>query len=153
MESAPPMEVMLKEREIASEALFNDDADHKQDNETPSRTTDGQKVVYIYQSHSWESYLPLLKNANSPDEAVSSNNLVNVVGIGEKLREELESKGIGAKHSTINANQKLLEKVWNYNNSYQLSRTIVKEAMASNKNIQFALELHRDSLRRDKIHG
>jgi stage II sporulation protein P len=150
IESAPPIEVMLKEREVAQDALLNDDEDKTDQHEPPSRTTDGKKVVYIYQSHSWESYLPLLKNADTPNEAVSPNTVANVVGVGEKLRKELESMGIGAEHNTINATQALLKRGWNYNNSYQLSRGIVQEAMASNKNIQFALDIHRDSLRKDK---
>lgn len=149
-ESSPPMEVLLKEREVAMDALEDFDSGKKKVTKPPSKTTNGEKVVYIYQSHSWESFLPLLKNAKTPDEAVSSNNLANVIGVGEKLSRELESLGIGTVHSTVNATQKLLERGWNYNNSYQYSRGLVQEAMASNKNIKFNIDIHRDSLRRDK---
>jgi stage II sporulation protein P len=149
VESSPPVNVLLKERELAKEGLLGDKTDEKNSTQ-PAKTTGGKKVVYIYHSHSWESYLPFLQNANTPDDAVSSNNSANVVGVGDRLSKELAAMGIGTDHSTINATEKLKEKGWNYNNSYQLSRGLVQEAMATNKNLQFELDIHRDSLRKDK---
>lgn len=149
VESSPPMDVLLKEREAAKQGLLDDKTDDKNSTQQ-TKTTDGKKVVYIYHSHSWESYLPFLQNAHTPDDAISSNNSANVVGVGDRLSKELEAMGIGTEHSIINATEKLKEKGLNYNNSYQLSRGLVQEAMANNKNLQFELDIHRDSLRKDK---
>ncbi|MEC0488511.1 stage II sporulation protein P [Bacillus licheniformis] len=62
-ESSPPMEVLLKEKEISQEMLTEDSKENKDSNPKPSQTTNGRKVVYLYHTHSWESFLPLLKNA------------------------------------------------------------------------------------------
>lgn len=149
IESAPPMEVLLKEREIANEALKeNNAAEHPI--QKPVQTTNGKKVVYIYHTHSWESYLPLLKWAQSPSEAINSNNAVNVVGVGNMLAADLEAEGIGTEHSIINTAKMLHEKGWNANNAYQYSRGLVEQAMAGDSDLKFMIDLHRDSLRRVK---
>lgn len=151
IESSPPMEVLLKEREVAQEALKSNGSNNNQPTTpTPTQNTNGKKVVYIYHSHSWESYLPLLKQVSSPDESVSSNNQANVVGVGEFLAKDLEEKGIGVEHSAINAAEKLHEKGLDANSSYQYSRGLVQEAMAGNHDLTFTIDIHRDSLRRDK---
>jgi stage II sporulation protein P len=149
-ESSPPMEVLLKEREVAKDALNTNDSKVNKPSSPPTQTTNGKKVVYIYHTHSWESYLPLLKQAVNPDDAVSSNNSVNVVGVGDELVKDLAANGIGAEHSSINAAEKLKEKGWNANNSYQYSRGLLQAAMAGNNDLKFAIDIHRDSLRRDK---
>lgn len=145
VESAPPMEVLLKEREIAKEKL---DEVEKNADDTPSIIE--KKSVYIYHSHSWESFAPLLKGIKTSDEAVSSNEKVNVIAVGRKLSEELNRKGIGAEHNTTNMTQELKKKNWNYNNSYTLSRELVEEAIAQNKDLTYFIDIHRDSLPRDK---
>ncbi|MCQ6282054.1 stage II sporulation protein P [Bacillus sp. EB600] len=148
MESSPPMDVLLKEREIAQDALKGKSTERS--SQPPAQTTNGKKVVYIYHTHSWESYLPLLKQVQSPDDATSSNNSVNVVGVGDHLADDLEAKGIGIEHSTVNAAQMLQNKGWNANSAYQFSRGLVKEAMASDTDLKFMIDIHRDSLRKDK---
>jgi stage II sporulation protein P len=106
--------------------------------------------VFIYHSHSYESYLPLLQGVSNPDDATSSNNSVNVVGVGDMLAADLEDKGIGSEHSTVNVAQKLKERGWTSNNAYQFSRELVKEAMASDQDLKFMIDIHRDSLRKNK---
>ncbi|WP_246277231.1 stage II sporulation protein P [Neobacillus endophyticus] len=145
IESAPPMDVLLKNRQISENAI----KDNQNNGQTtpPAETTNGKKVVYIYHTHSWESYLPLLKNVTNPDDAVSSNNKVNVVGVGDMLVKDLESEGIDSEHSTINAAAKLNEKGWDSNSAYKLSRGYVQEAFADNKDLTYAIDIHRDSIR------
>jgi stage II sporulation protein P len=150
IESSPPMDVLLREREISKEALQGKNPAENKSPMPPAQNTNGKKIVYIYHSHSWESYLPLLKQVQSPDDAISSNNAVNVVGVGSQLAANLEAKGIGSEHSTLNAAQRLHEKGWNANNSYQFSRGLVQEAMAGDPDLKFLIDIHRDSLRRDK---
>ncbi|WP_257352353.1 stage II sporulation protein P [Pseudalkalibacillus decolorationis] len=146
IESAPPFDVLLKEREVAEEKLHveNDVGEE----ETPDLTTNGRDVVYIYQSHSTESFLPLLKNANIPDEARTTNPEANMIRVGELLTKELESRGIGTLQDRTNMAKKLNERKMSYGSSYQLSREIVKAAVTSNKEINFSFDLHRDSRRK-----
>ncbi|MGM7701387.1 stage II sporulation protein P [Pseudalkalibacillus sp. Hm43] len=147
IESAPPLDVLLKEREVAEEKL---NVEGSKDTPEPNMTTGGRKVVYIYQSHSYESFLPLLKDAKVPNDANSSNPKANMVRVGEMLASELEKRGIGSQQDRTNTGEMLKSRGWEHGNAYQLSREIVKEAVSVNNNIDFSFDLHRDSLRRDK---
>ncbi|MGG1400122.1 stage II sporulation protein P [Bacillus salipaludis] len=149
IESAPPMDVLLKEREIAQNQLTENDSRENNNTPPPSQTTNGKKVVFIYHTHSWESYLPLLKNVTNPDESVSSNNRVNVVGVGDYLVKDLVAKGIGSDNSTINATQELHKRGLDANSAYQYSRSVVKETMADNGDLKFLIDIHRDSSRKN----
>jgi stage II sporulation protein P len=144
IESSPPIEVLLKERKVAQDALTDNGSKDKNATSTP-----GKKVVYIYHTHSWEAYLPLLKQVTSPDESVSSNNSVNVVSVGEMLAKDLQAKGVGVEHNTANMAVGLHEKGWDTNHAYQYSRGLVQEAMATNHDLKFNIDIHRDSLRKE----
>ncbi|GLB59750.1 stage II sporulation protein P [Cytobacillus sp. NCCP-133] len=143
VESAPPLEVLLKEKELAM------DAEENEDSATPP-VIPAKKGVFIYHSHSWESFAPLLKDVKGTDEAVSPNKQVNIITVGSKLSEELAKKGIGAEHDKTNTAAELKKKGWNWENSYSLSRETVQTAMAENKDVKFLIDIHRDSLPREK---
>lgn len=148
IESPPPYEVLLQEREIAEEKIKQiEESNNPNSTEEspPSKTTNGKKVVYIYQSHSWEAFAPLLKGVDNPDEAVSNNEKVNVITVGNKLKEELNNRGIGVEHDRTNVTNALKERGWNYNNSYTYSRGKVQEALASNADLNYLIDIHRDS--------
>jgi stage II sporulation protein P len=148
MESAPPMDVLLAEREAAVQNLQSlDKPDDKEKLVPPVISTDGREVVFIYHTHTRESYLPLLKDAKTPDEAFHSE--ANITLVGKKLSEELEAKGIGTSLDTTDFTHLLNEKGWTYGKSYDASRPVVQSAMASNQDIQFIFDLHRDSQRRE----
>lgn len=148
IESAPPMEVLLKNRQISENAI-KDDTNNSQSS-PPVETTNGKKVVFIYHTHSWESYLPLLKNVTNPDDAISSNNKVNVVAVGDMLVKDLEAKGIDSEHSTVNAAEKLHELGWDSNSAYKYSRELVQEAFTGDQDLTYAIDIHRDSIGRFK---
>lgn len=146
-ESAPPLEVMLAEREASLENL--EKADEAQDEKPvppPTMTTGGKKVVYIYYTHTYESYLPALKGVTNPDLAFHRS--VNVTKVGQKLAEELEKRGIGAEGSSVDIQRKLVEKGMKYYQSYDMSRQIVMEALGHNRDLQYLIDIHRDSRRR-----
>ncbi|RBP91345.1 stage II sporulation protein P [Cytobacillus firmus] len=143
MESAPPLEVLLKEKELA----MNDG--QNEESKAPPNIPD-KKGVLIYHSHSWESFAPLLKDVKDTDEAVSPNEQVNVIAVGKKLSEELARKGIGAEHDKTNIAAELKKKGWNWENSYAMSRETVQSAMTENKDVKFLIDIHRDSLPRGK---
>ncbi|WP_349407320.1 stage II sporulation protein P [Pseudalkalibacillus sp. SCS-8] len=147
IESAPPLDVLLKEREVAEEKLKVED---NNDKPAPKMTTNGRKVVYVYQSHSYESFLPLLKGVKDPDDATSPNSKANMIRVGEILTNELEQKGIGTLQDRTNMGEKLINRGWEHAHAYQLSREMVTAAFAQNKDLTYLFDLHRDSLRKDK---
>ncbi|MCG1020405.1 stage II sporulation protein P [Sutcliffiella horikoshii] len=147
-ESVAPMEVLLKEREIAEEMLLADEKENEQA-PAPEKSMD-ETIVHIYQSHSWESYLPLLKNVNNPNDATSNNPDVNVIAVGKMLKEELGDKGIKANHDTRNVPQDLQARGWDANQSYKYSRETVEAAMVFNNDVKYLIDIHRDSARKDK---
>ncbi|WP_251551654.1 stage II sporulation protein P [Neobacillus muris] len=144
-ESAPPLEVLLNERKVSEELL-------KQENvpQNNAAVTDPEtKTVFIYHSHSWESFLPLLVGASIPNEAVSSDERANVVGLGDRLAADLMNKGIGVEHDKTNMTQELKKKGWTYTKAYAESREIVEAAAASNTKLNYFIDLHRDDTRKE----
>lgn len=143
-ESPPPLEVLLAEREAAQEQLQEEETPPAP---APSQTTGGKKVVYIYHTHTQESYLPALKGVTNPNFA--HHPTVNVTKVGKKLGEELEKRGIGAVVDTTDFISKLLKSNMEYYQAYDMSRKTVVEAMANNRDVQYLIDIHRDSRRRN----
>lgn len=147
-ESAPPMEVLMGEREAT---LNGSDVGETRD-QTPSKspllTTEGRKVVFIYHTHNRESWLPHLPDITNPDDAY--HNKVNITLVGERLSEELEKRGIGTYVDTTDIAQKLKDSGKLFRHSYDQSKEIVKTVLAEQEDVQFIFDLHRDSLPRDK---
>ncbi|RXI99385.1 stage II sporulation protein P [Anaerobacillus alkaliphilus] len=146
IESAPPMEVMMAEREASQESLEKLDK-LNEEFPAPEVSTDGRKVVHIIHSHSRESFLPELKDAKVPNQAFHSE--VNITLVGERLGRELEKRGIGVDVDTSDIGTLLSERNWVYGQSYDASREIVKEAMSRNDDLEFFFDLHRDGVGRD----
>ncbi|MFB6465434.1 stage II sporulation protein P [Cytobacillus sp. Hz8] len=65
-----------------------------------------------------KSFLPVLKDAKNPNDAISSDERVNVISLGDRLAGNLMSKGIGVKHDKTNMTQKLLKKGWRSAQAY-----------------------------------
>jgi stage II sporulation protein P len=146
-ESAPPLEVMLAERQASLEDLEKADKKHEEKQvPPPTQTTGGRKVVYIYFTHTRESYLPALKGVTDPDLAF--HRTVNVTKVGEKLAEELKKRGIGAEVSTTDIVAELQKKGMKYYQAYDMSRKFVVEAMSHDRDLQYFIDIHRDSRRR-----
>lgn len=149
IESAPPIEVLTAEKEAAlqnTEGIESGNQD-QENADKPPMTTEGRQVVFVYFSHNRESYLPYLKGVTNPDAAYHSE--LNVMKIGEKLKEQLEAKGIGTFVDKTDIQGNLSQKGLNYAQSYQESRPVVQAAMANNRDHQFFIDIHRDSHRKD----
>ncbi|PLR85882.1 stage II sporulation protein P [Bacillus canaveralius] len=147
IESAPPIEVLKDKQEAALQNTEDiepsaDDGKH----ETPPITT-GSKQVYVYFSHNRESFLPYLEGVTDPDLAQHSE--INVTKIGDKLKEELESKGIGTMVDKTDIQQLLNQKGLRYPKSYQESRAVVEAAVTANRDLNYLIDIHRDSRRRE----
>ncbi len=133
IESSPPQFELLEET----------DENKKDDQDKPAPKTDiKNKAIFIYHSHSWEAFKPLLKDQK---QSSSNNEKMNVLIVGDKLKQELEAKGIGVEHSRKNVTKELRSRNWNYYQSYSLSRETLQEAMANHNKLRFFIDIHRDS--------
>jgi stage II sporulation protein P len=151
VESSPPLEDVLKDREAIVDKDGGDDGDknkEKKKEKKDTRTTGKRDVVFLYNSHSRESFLPHLPGVTNPDEAHHKE--VNVTKVSDRLAEKLKENGIGTNVDHTDIMNLLNEKGWGYGQSYKASRGVVEEALATNKDIQYAFDLHRDSIGRDK---
>lgn len=149
VESSPPLEDVLKEREAVEDednaADKEDSKDTKKNKDMP--TTGDRDVVFIYNSHSRESFLPHLPGVTDPDEAHHKE--VNITKVSDRLAKTLKANGIGTNVDHTDIMNVLNEKGWGYGKSYEASREVVKDALATNKEIQYAFDLHRDSIGRE----
>lgn len=126
----------------AADPSTNGDSDsNSAPNQGAKPTTAGRKVVFIYHSHSRESWFPELKNTKYPESPTK-----NITLVGKRLEEKLESEGIGALHSSTD----YVTAIKNYNwvLSYKYSKKTVTEAMANNRDLKYFFDIHRDSLHR-----
>jgi stage II sporulation protein P len=146
IESPPPDEVLFAEREAAIQNLEDIDEPSTEPNQAPALTTNGRKVVQIYHTHNRESFLPYLKGVTNPDHAHHSE--VNITRLGKKLAADLEANGIGASVDVTDVMGLLNQKGLKYPKSYSESRTLVEEAMATNKELDYFIDIHRDSRRK-----
>lgn len=150
VESNPPLEEVLREREAVlteDEETDKEEEGKKEENES-EQTTGDRDVVFIYNTHNRESFLPHLPNETNPDAAMHGE--INVTKISDHLAEDLERRGIGTQVDGTDFGELLNERGMGYHQSYEVSREVVAEAVAGNKEIQYVFDLHRDSLRRDK---
>jgi stage II sporulation protein P len=143
VESPAPTEEQLKNQEIDQNQIDQANGDSGEDIKEIDK-----KSVFIYHSHSWEAFSPLIKN-NQTQNPASTNEKVNVIAIGSKLQQELAKRGIGAVQDKTDTTQALKEKNWTYYESYKLSREQVQEAIAGNNDLNYLIDIHRDSQPRE----
>ncbi|MCC2248416.1 MAG: stage II sporulation protein P [Bacillota bacterium] len=149
MESPPP----------DFEDLLKEDSNNKK-TEQPNEESDDKDnaEIFIYHSHSWEAFLPLLGDSKKkPSDASSTDNSKNIVMVGSLLTEQLEKQGITTFHDTTNVTAELHKKGWDYYDSYKYSRQTIEEVMASNNHVNYLIDIHRDAQRKEKttinVHG
>lgn len=145
-ESSPPLEVLLKQREIADENIKQ--LEEQTDPNSAPAQDNQDKSVFIYQSHSWESFLPYIKNAQTINDAISEDARVNVVGLGKRLSSNLQRQGIGVEHNQTNMTQELHSRNWDTTKSYSLIGSIVEASVSKNKDLTYFIDIHRDSARK-----
>lgn len=146
IESAPPIEIMKAEREAALQNLDDIEVVEKPPANPPPSSTEGRKVVYVYFTHTRESYLPYLKGVTDADRAYHSQ--INVTKIGDRLRESLESKGVGTSVDKTDVMGILNNKGLGFGSAYKESRPVVQQAIAGNKELKYFIDIHRDSRRK-----
>ncbi|NSL50269.1 stage II sporulation protein P [Calidifontibacillus erzurumensis] len=140
-ESSPPLEVLLQEREASIENI--EKYEESGNVPPPALTTNGEKVVYIYTTHSRESYLPHLPEGTKSTESYSHE--MNVMNVAEKLGKELKKRGIGVQVEKTDFTKVVSEKGMKYYQSYDVSRPVIKQAMETNRKLKYFFDIHRDS--------
>lgn len=145
-ESAPPLDVLLQEREMAQKEL---EELNKSEPKPPPINTIANNKILIYQSHNYESFLPLLGLPPDTDADKAFDSKTNMTVVGDMLGKALEANGIGAIVDKTNMGEELKKKGWGTEKAYTVSRSIVTSAMASNNEIEYLIDLHRDSSRRE----
>ncbi|MFD2046120.1 stage II sporulation protein P [Ornithinibacillus salinisoli] len=137
IESSPPLEDVLEDRH----AIIDEEEEQPEEKE-PSQITE-EDVVFLYNTHNYESFLPHLPDVTEADSA--HHNEVNITKVSDRLAQSLKGYGIGT-YVDKTDNMKLLdEKGWEYWQSYESSREIVQEAFASHQGIQYVFDIHRDA--------
>lgn len=145
VESSFPLEDVLEERDAVYEEKEDDEEDEERD---PPKQDTLEDVVFIYNTHNRESFLPHLPDVSSPDGAHHGE--VNITMVSERLQQALAEKGIGSVvDETDIVGEVLVEKGWEYWQSYDASREVVSQAFSQNQNLKFAFDLHRDSIARE----
>lgn len=144
-----PIESSLTLDEINQNPTVKDPVNEPIKNPTnpPSKTTNGKDVFFIYHTHSWESFLPLIPGAKSPNQASSPK--VNVSLLGERLKNNLEANGIGAIDDKTNIGAELTKRNWNWGSSYKMSRLVVQDAIKQDKDLNYLIDIHRDDQRKN----
>jgi len=144
VESSPPLEDVSVERE----AIYEDEQEEQETEQNEQRSTGEQNIAFIYTTHNRESFLPHLPDVTDPNMAYHHE--VNINKVSSYFANALANYGIGAEVDNTDHMSVLHEKNWTYSQSYDASRSIVEEALATNKSIQYVFDLHRDSLPREK---
>lgn len=143
----PTMDNLFKERELTIkniDTLFENLKSPKEISKTHS--TFGKEVVYIYHTHSRESFLPYLKNTEKPEEAYHSE--ANITLVGKLLGRALKRRGLGTTADSTDIVQELDSRGLNYNSSYNVTGDLVRSAKRNNRDLEIFIDVHRDSLRR-----
>jgi stage II sporulation protein P len=134
----------LEEVEPSEEPTPKPAASEDNSSAAQEQSTEGRKVVFIYHSHNRESWYPELKS----DKKDPNSDTVNITLVGKRLAKELEALGVGSTHSSKDYFSTVKDYNWNF--SYKYSLQTVRQALASNKQLKFFFDIHRDSQRRKK---
>lgn len=112
-----------------------------------SFSTNGKKVVFIYNTHNHESWVSVTPAAKgNMDLAMNAD--TNVTMLSKELAKKLDASGIGSQVSTTDFFNLLQQKHLSYSLSYAESLKTVKEVMSTNRNLSYFIDIHRDSLPR-----
>ncbi|WP_335869303.1 stage II sporulation protein P [Bacillus sp. 2205SS5-2] len=139
IESLPPMDTFEKEAELQNTEGVSPD-------NPPPYTGSGEEKVYIYFTHTRESFLPYLKGITDPDSAHHSQ--INVTKIGDKLETELEGLGIGTITDKSDIVARLNQKGIEYFNAYEESRQVVQASVTEHRDLLYLIDIHRDAQRK-----
>lgn len=97
--------------------------------------------VFIYHTHATEGYMSAARDYyTAADNARNTDNSANVTAVGNAVEKSLSAAGINTLHNTTQHDNP------SYSGSYKRSAATIKQALAENKEIKLAIDLHRDSI-------
>ncbi|PSL45040.1 stage II sporulation protein P [Salsuginibacillus halophilus] len=140
VESAPPMEELMKEREAVAD---EQESEGEEEKEVTSPSED--PIAHIIHSHSRESFFPELEEGAN----VAFHAEQNITLVGERLGQRLEELGIGSEVDKADIEQKLQDRGLDFADSYDVSRPLVEEAKEESDTLEMFFDVHRDSQPRD----
>ncbi|MDQ0254336.1 stage II sporulation protein P [Evansella vedderi] len=144
IESAPPMEVLLAEREAANERLEEIERMRQEMDEQELL----ENVVHIMHAHNRESFFPELNIEDTSNANLANHGEVNITLAGERLGMELAKYGIGSVVDKSDIGAKLNDRGWLYRDSYRMAREVLKGNIEEHGEFEFYFDLHRDAQRR-----
>ncbi|MDQ0230271.1 stage II sporulation protein P [Metabacillus malikii] len=112
-----------------------------------SHSTLGRKVVFIYFSHTRESFLPYFKQGTARESAYHSK--LNVALVGKRLGRSLRNNGVWNNVSDIDIINLLNNQNLDFGDSYKMSREVVLQEKRKNNDLEMVFDIHRDSLPKD----
>ena len=101
--------------------------------------------VFIYQTHNLESFIPEI---NAKESRGVFDDTKNISLVGERLSQKLKERSIVTIHDESNINGILKERGLSSDESFIVSREVLKNILENNKNINMAFDIHRDSARK-----
>lgn len=109
-----------------------------------SITLNGQPQVLIMHTHTTESFEPFEREYYDASFSYrSSDESMNVVAVGEEIKQQIEKHGISVIHDTT------IHDYPSYNGSYDRSAETVKAILQKNPDIKVVLDIHRDAIASD----
>lgn len=149
-ELVPNAESLKKDAELIQERIdsFNEEEIKRPEIKQKNfHSTFGRRVVFIYFSHTRESFLPYFKKGTAPESAYHSK--INISLVGNRLGESLRSNGIWNDVSQVDIVNMLNNRNLTFGRSYQMSREVVVNELRENRDLEMAFDIHRDSLPRE----
>ncbi|ADU31385.1 stage II sporulation protein P [Evansella cellulosilytica] len=117
--------------------------------EQQTLTNTEEPLVYIYHTHTHESFFPELDWKDDNALATAYDKTVNVTLLGKHLGETLESKGIPVLWDDTDYTKMLEEQNLEYTESYNVARENINTVLNNHHSIKMLLDIHRDSLPRN----
>ncbi|MCM3411400.1 stage II sporulation protein P [Metabacillus litoralis] len=149
-ELVPNDDSLKKDAELIQERIdsFNEEEiirpEIKQKN---FHSTFGRRLVFIYFSHTRESFLPYFKKGTAPESSYHSK--INISLVGNRLGESLRSNGIWNDVCQVDIVNMLNNRNLTFCRSYKMSRGGVVNELRENRDLEMAFVIHRDSLPRE----
>ncbi|MBB6449662.1 stage II sporulation protein P [Geomicrobium halophilum] len=138
MESPPPSEEHQYEQPSTDGGERGETVD-----DDPPEISDEEPIIHLLHSHSRESFLPEIEGDDPNHQEI------NIVQVGNYLADNFREYGLPVEVSGNDIQQKLNERGWDYNQSYEISREILVEDMEEHDELKFFFDLHRDSVERE----
>ncbi|GAK11447.1 LOW QUALITY PROTEIN: stage II sporulation protein P [Geomicrobium sp. JCM 19039] len=135
IESSPPPDAFTTTDEEEESSQVEDEGEER-------NLMDEEAIVHIVHTHNREAFHPYSDGQDYDTED-------NIVEVGKHLGEQFQEHGIPVEVNEDDIHGSLLDQGLHFSRSYDLSRDVLVEAIERNDNLEFFLDIHRDSQPRD----